>query len=37
LAQVDRRGHMMKKQMHAKTGFWSWLLGHGWSNAGSGG
>jgi hypothetical protein len=25
----------MKKQAQAKVGFWSWLLGHGWSNTGS--
>jgi len=28
---------MMSKKTQARTGFWSWLLGHGWSNTGSGG
>jgi hypothetical protein len=25
----------MKKQTQTKGGFWSWLLGGGWGNAGS--
>ena len=28
------RGRTMKKQTR---GFWSWLMGYGWSNAGTGG
>jgi hypothetical protein len=28
------RGFEMKKQTR---GFWSWILGHGWGNTGSGG
>jgi len=27
----------MTKKTQGKRGFWSWLLGHGWSAAGSGG
>jgi hypothetical protein len=31
------RGREMIKKTQAGRGFWSWLLGSGWSNTGSGG
>jgi len=27
----------MKKNIQGRRGFWTWLLGGGWSNPGSGG
>ena len=31
------RGHGMSKKIQTRVGFWTWLLGGGWGNAGSGG
>jgi hypothetical protein len=35
-SQLEQRGTKMKKTK-AGRGFWSWLMGHGWENAGAGG
>jgi hypothetical protein len=34
---VKTRGSKEMKKVQAKTGFWSWLMGSGWSGAGGNG
>jgi hypothetical protein len=31
----NNRGFVMKKQNAATRGFWSWVIGGGWTNTGS--